>query len=146
MTSADAMINPPINRKAQRPVEKTYRFWVTHNGGPVRLRLKVGQSIDLHSGGPTEEGYRWASHAYYIDREKGVMIGEHSWEARDCDGRMSGGGDNWAYLSELAVRELYAGSLSALERQEAKARRVRYPEWHPLNSWQSDHQAEAAGF
>jgi hypothetical protein len=146
MESASKLSHATINRKEQSPMDKTYRFWITHDGGPVRLSLKVGQSIDLHSGGPTEEGYHRASQVYYIDREKGVLIGEHDWEARDCDGRMSGGQDHWAYLDELAVREPYGLRLSALERQEAEARRVRYPEWQPLDRWQRDHQAEAAGF
>jgi hypothetical protein len=134
------------NSKRNGPMSSTYRIWVKHNGGPVRLSLKVGQSVDLYTSGSTDEGYHWASHVYYIDREKGVLMGEHAWESRDCDGRMSGGRDNWARLDELAIREPYAGDLSTLERQEAEARRVRYPEWLPLESWQSDHQAEAAGF
>jgi hypothetical protein len=132
--------------KESTAMNRTYRIWVKHNGGPVRLSLKVGQSVDLHSGGPTDEGYHRATHVYYIDAEKGVLMGEHTWDSRDCDGRMSGGRDNWARLDELAVREPYAGELSALERQEAEARRVRYPEWQPLDRFQRDYQAEAAGF
>jgi hypothetical protein len=58
-----------INNKENTPMNSTYRFWVRHKGGSVRLSLKVGQCIDLHSGGPTEVGYHWASHVFYIDRE-----------------------------------------------------------------------------
>jgi hypothetical protein len=138
-----------INRKEQGPMDKTYRFWITHNGRSVRLSLKVGQSIDLHSGGPTEEGYHRASHVYYIDREKGVLIGEHWWEGSDCDGRMSGGGDNYAELNALEAKPqpwIYSLEPTPLERQEREGRPVSYPDWQRLDRWQRDYQGEAAGF
>ena len=46
-----------MSRKEQSPMERTYRFWIYHNGTNVRLSLKVGDTVTLTKGGPTDEGW-----------------------------------------------------------------------------------------
>ena len=139
-----------IKSKEDTPIDQTYRFWVRINSQPVRLSLTVDQYLTIHRGGPDDEGYHYAEDVYYIDRERGVLIFETSYESRDCDGRMSGGCEYWAYLDELAVKRPYrhAEDETRLTRMEDVARPVRFVNFRELDAsfYRRDHQAEAAGF
>jgi hypothetical protein len=63
------------------------RFWIWHSDGDVKITLKPGQEIALHSGGPNEEGYSYTVDIYRhaIDR----VISECHTDSRDCDGPLS---------------------------------------------------------
>ena len=138
-----------MNRKEESPMDRTYRFWTRHNGHPVRLSLKVGDEINLVSGGPTDEGWSRNEEHFYIDRERGLLVLDYAFDGCDCDGRMSGGSESYAQLDELAAtpeRWIYCHQPTALQRLDRGDRPVRVPNWRPLDSWQRDFQAEAAGF
>ena len=138
-----------MNRLEQSPMDKTYRFWIYRNGTNVRLSLKVGHTHTLISGGPNEEGYHWEEVRYHICQERGILIREHAYESRDCDGRMSGGGESYAHLDKLAAKPkpwINLQQPTRLEQHELDSRPVHYPNWERLDDWRRDHQAEAAGF
>ena len=138
-----------MNRNEESPMEKTYRFWIYHNGSNVRLSLKVGDTVTLTSGGPTDEGWDWQQDVYYIDQERGILICEHAYDGVDCDGRLSGGSDHYAQLDELAVNLkpwIEMRKPTPLQRHELDTRPVYYPIWQSIDTWRRDHQAEAAGF
>ena len=136
------------NNLRNSTISSTYRFWVRVNGQPVRLSLVPGEYLTIHRGGPDDEGYHYAEDVYYIDRERGVLMFETSWESRDCDGRMSGGCEYWAYLDELGVKRPYSDGETRLEQMESAARPVRWVNFRELDAsfYRRDHQAEAAGF
>jgi hypothetical protein len=108
------------------------RFWVWWNDGWVKLTLMPGQTLAVGYGGPCEEGWsryseQWSHVGDRVERE---------WvsEGRDCDGRLSQYGEDFAWLSELA-------SVGRGEFEEMLA-----PRWHDSQSSQRDEFAELAGY
>jgi len=81
---------------------------------------------------PTEEGYTATWERYEYIPEGGVVRLEWSTSGRDCDGPLSSGGVSVCPVDELtAGRNFYGRAL---------------PKWRPLETWQRDPVAEAAGY
>ena len=113
------------------------RFWVYHPSGSwVKLTLRPGQRVELHSGQRTEEGYSCEAETFEHD---GAGVA-HSWctWGMDCDGRHEDGGERYCPLAHLRSRE------PVLDGPDTVG--VMLPEWAPGESWQRDHSAEAAGY
>jgi len=108
----------------------TARFWVWHNCGWVRLSLRWGQVIELHEGGPTDEGYIYTREKFTRD-EIGVHS-EYHVDARDCDGRFEQFEERFCPYDRLAAVSVDDG--------------INRPDWHKVEAGQRDHAAEAAGY
>ena len=102
------------------------RFWIYCNGGPVKLTLKPGQTLEHCEGGRTEEGYDWTSTTWTHAGDEPCVYREWHREAIDCDGRLSTGGADCCGILELASgNEPYIG-----DDDPAIWHGVRWPNWH----------------
>lgn len=117
----------------RRPVQSTVprvRFWDWINGGPVRLSLALGETLEWGGGAPDEEGY-----SAFAQTWRGIPGGvfcEWSTWGRDCDGPHQSGGEAFCLVSRLG-----AG---------ARGAEGGWPAWQATTEWQRDHYAEAAGY
>jgi hypothetical protein len=110
-------------------MKKQARFWTYHNGN-VRIKLDAGQTVHHSHGGPTDEGYHWEASRYSFD---GVMVTcEWQSESRDCDGRMTRGGETCCHVRNLDKGYQEDG--------------LRFPDWQQVDEHQRDHSAEAMGY
>jgi len=110
------------------------RFWIWENSGWVKITLKPMQKLEYCNGGPGEEGWSYAETTL-------VHQGDHvarywSSETKDCDGRMSGGGEDRCELSRL----------KAVEAGYPEGCGIYRPEWKQESELRFDHSAEAAGY
>ena len=110
-------------------MKKQARFWTYHNGA-VRIKLNAGQTVHHSHGGKTEEGYSWEANRYSFD---GIMVtSEWHSDSRDCDGRMTRGGEAVCHLRNLSAGYAEDG--------------IRFPDWQQIDECQRDYSAEAAGY
>ena len=112
------------------------RFWVWHHDSPVRLCLRLGESITLSEGGRTDEGGYSSSSTYHISC--GRVVCETHTDSTDCDGRMSSHNTVDCSVYELESR--------TGPDDDALACSVRWPAWERVSSGQRDYSAEAAGY
>lgn len=110
------------------------RFWVYVNGGPVKLTLRPGQSLEHVTGGPTEEGWQSSATRWTHDAECGVVAREWAEDGRDCDGRSGSSGEDYAPYAAL------------LTGYHDEADGVTYPVWTETEERCYDLTAEAAGY
>lgn len=112
------------------------RFWVIHQGSPVRVKLRAGQSVSAYEGGRTEEGYCDRGTRWTFDGE--VVWREWYTDARDCDGRVETSGADHCRVDRLGDH------VSGWEEDEREGRT--WPHWDEEVYHQRDHSAEAAGY
>jgi hypothetical protein len=109
--------------------KKQARFWTYHNGA-VRIKLNAGQTLHHSHGGATDEGYSWEANRYSFD---GCMVSlEWHSESRDCDGRMTRGGETVCHVRNLAEGYQEDG--------------IRFPAWEQADEYQRDHSAEVMNY
>ena len=113
-------------------IGRNARFTVYINGADVRITLRPGQMLSHHWGHATDEGYDSGSDTWKHE-------GDHiSWQwgtdGRDCDGRLSHGGESTA-------TELTGNRVENYSEPDSD-----YPVWQSLHSYQHDYRAEAAGY
>jgi len=120
---------------ARRAARNTARFWVLHRDSWVRLALGWGQVVELHRGGPNEEGWSWCVETYQHVGDRVTVETVESW--RDCDGP----GDSF-HLSECLLAELQARVVT----DPCLAAPGGLPLWRPVESTRRDHFAEAMGY
>lgn len=114
------------------------RFWVMVNDGWVKLTLHPEQILTWRSGSPTDEGYSNLTESYQHD---GATV-TATWyrETWDAGGRYTSGGS-----LVCAVRDLHAATVDTpYDPGEFKPPGI--PKWMPMERWQRDHSAEAAGY
>jgi hypothetical protein len=127
------------------------RFWHSHKGSLVRLRLEPGQSIELEDGGPTDEGWSYSSTILELEKARTVdplniasgwiVTLDYRSESRCCDGRMDSEHQSYCPIEELAawnMAEQYPG--------QGYENHPLLPQWHHAESSQRDYAAEAAGY
>lgn len=107
------------------------RFWVCWRDGWVKLTLRPNQTLELHSGGPTDEGYSCTSEVY--THEGDCVRVEYSTWGRDCDGRHE-------WNCECVC------PLDSLQADVVEGSAIRLPVWERERSGQRDYTAEAAGY
>lgn len=115
------------------------RFWIYHNGGPVRITIKAGSPFETCEGGPTDEGYSYFRTTYTLETDadgQPAVIREWEDDGRDCDGRLTRYGTDYALLSELKAGNESEGFDFVLN----------YPLWHKISSRQRDEYAEMMGY
>lgn len=112
--------------------QRQARFWVDYKGSPTRLKLAIGQTVNLSSGGPTDEGYHWRSEQYTFDG-RAVICLDHV-DARDCDGRMTRTIEVSCPFSKLSTgwHDTESGAT--------------FPQWQQQDYRQRDFSAEAMGY
>lgn len=65
---------------------QTIRIWTYWNDGIVRISIPTnGDTVTLHRGGQTDEG--WCSHVEQYWTEDGYLVCEVTDSSSDCDGR-----------------------------------------------------------
>lgn len=116
----------------------TARFWCYFGGRWVRLALRDGQSVTMHDGAPTDEGYSYESETF--TREGDLIVSEYTSEARDCDGRLDRHATYVCPIDRLQARE--ANEYQATDLGAG----ARLPDWQDGHAWQRDYEAEAAGY
>lgn len=117
---------------------KNARFQIWHNGGWVKVTLKPGQTITVHEGGPTDEGY---SHevSTYSHGGDGVYSEYHSF-GRDCDGNHEYHSSSFCPLDDLKARDMYD------ETGADDSVGIFAPLWERSSASQYDQYAELAGY
>lgn len=123
-------------------MRKTLRFWAWINGGPVKLAMQPGESIEWTEGGPCDEGYSYTYErlAYDSDDAPGLLLSETTTNALDCDGRRDTSQTSVTdshHLAEIPDAEGFT---------DHDGRRIMYPQWRERRSSQRDYSAEAAGY
>ena len=105
-------------------------FWDWVDGRVQGIALTPEEDATFYSGGPTDEGYshRWTE--YRLDGDR--VLCRSRYDARDCDGRVTGGDEYFALLSELTADTSHEGPARPL--------------WRRMDSHQRDYSAEAAGY
>jgi hypothetical protein len=127
-------------------VARNARFWITrwsptpegHGDATeltfIKVTLKPGKSIEEHSSGKTEEGWRSESCRWTNDGER--VTREYSSCGSDCDGRLDRHGTDQCPIDELHDIEPY----------HCKDPAIRMPRWQEEESSQRDYAAEAMGY
>lgn len=94
------------------------------------ITLAQGESFEIASGGPCDEGYhrKWTQYTY----DDAVIVCETETDSRDCDGR----------FQSSQVHECSIGDLRAF----LNPNNVPMPRWTERYSGQRDHAAEAMGY
>lgn len=137
--------------------KRNAKFWVWHNSGWVRLKLRPGQEIAVESRGFTDEGFKEEYNTYCYDPHEDCIWSKYTSHERDCDGRHSHYSDCVCLVSEL---ELLPASewwkkpaLTVAEGRYLFADDWEYnypnparPNWEKVSSHQRDYYAEAMGY
>ena len=110
------------------------RFWINRGAdNEIRIKLRPGMIAAWEQGGPNDEGYGIEGESY---RHDGDHVTRQWWsDGRDCDGRMSSGGDDACRLDRLDAH-----------RYEWEGSQHTAPAWVPEDVYQRDYSAEAAGY
>jgi hypothetical protein len=115
------------------------RFWTKFEGQWRGIQLELdGDAVELHGGGPHEEGAEWYAEVYtyeVMDCGTAVVRCEMGSWGRDCDGRHSSEWKGYALVSELEKVTTYA-----------KLGYPPRPYWREEGCRQRDYSAEAAGY
>ena len=102
---------------------ETFTLSVCFTGGTYELVIPREGSAELHTAGPTEEGYHSETHVYRLEDE--YVIREIRTYERDCDGR----------------HEYHAVHRCPMDTVNTES-----AEWEDVITTQRDHTAEAAGY
>jgi len=130
-TSHKALEAVRLSRRSQGETKMlTAKFWIDHNGGTVRLKIRSGQTVSHSYGGRTDEGYSYTGESYSFDGQ--TVTCEWGTDASDCDGRIQHGGEAYCDVAELAAGYAEDG--------------IAFPAWQHGEYSQRDHSAEAAGY
>lgn len=133
----DGCPNDGRRRAHKRP--PAARFWfVSHTSEWVRLTVRAGETVEITSGGPTDEGYSYSADRFTFDGA--AVLHEWKTEARDCDGRMDHYGERVCPVANLAARDVFANC------PYPHNAGVMAPAWEDAEAYQRDYTAEAAGY
>lgn len=120
--------------KAATAAPRNARFWVYERGGWVKLTLRPGQSLQIYTGGPCDEGSHFESVTWGHEGNR-VTCEYHTW-GRDCDGRHE-------YHSFRACK---LGQLKGMDHTDPESgERLALPMWERAEEGQRDYTAEAMG-
>ena len=125
------------------------RFWAYVNGGPVKITLRPGQSLEHCEGGATDEGFHVEHVKWEYPDDEPIVYRIWCSDGRDCDGRLTHSGEdvcpverlmkgNYPYvtdgeLGDPMIRNTYDG--------------VRWPDWQEhKDRGVYDEYAVAAGY
>jgi hypothetical protein len=126
----------PITTSPRNP--RAARFWVYWNGCHVRLSLKPGESVEMYSGGETEEG--WSSEWMRLTFEDGAILREWNDSGRDCDGHHSRNGTDHAAVERIASDQPWQPSYAP------DGSPILIPVWSDEEVTVYDAYAQAAGY
>ena len=122
-----------------------FRHYSSEVGEYETLVIELGSEHSAEGGGPDEEGYNyWGHTTRHRPAEYDLPARlEHEWssDSRDCDGRMTTGGEMWVRL-RLVHTEQEQGVRIWMPECDAEG----IPVWHHERSEQRDYTAEAAGY
>ncbi len=118
---------------ADQEDQRNARFWVYINGGPVRLTLKPGQSLEWDRWSRTDEGWSYEYECWLFSGDKVYRVSDDDGE--DCDGRLS-----HSYKTVVDLKDLASGS------PDGTVAGVFYPLWSRVKASQRDYSAEAMGY
>lgn len=111
------------------------RFWTYERGGWVKLTLRPGQSLQLYTGGPCDEGCHFESVKWTHEGDR-VTCEYHTW-GKDCDGRHE-------YHS---LRACKIGELKGMDHTDPESgQRLALPMWERADESQRDCSAKAMGY
>lgn len=113
---------------------KNARFWEYHNGSPVKLTLKPGQTLSHWQGGATEEGWHSEATSWHLSSDGELLRREFTSDGADCDGRLTQGQDSLALSDPADFVPLYYSP------------ELLRPDWRDAGGWQRDQYAEAMGY
>lgn len=121
------------------------RFWIYHNESWVKITLRPGQVLQLHGGGPDDEGYSYWGDTYEFDGN--VVTIEHDANSRDCDGRLDTHEEWHVAAADLPI----PGDRDVLVPVDEHYPGYGYKPLHPVpwvrgNAFQRDYEAERAGY
>ena len=112
---------------------KNVRFWhMTPSTNWVKLTLRPGKEIKLHSSRFNGEGTSWECDIYRLEDDK--VINDWAHGGNDCDGRHKSGGTLFCAIDKLQSREHW----------EEKG--LMLPQWEKLEQWERDEFAENANY
>lgn len=121
--------------KAATAAPRNARFWVYERGGWVKLTLRPGQSLEIYTGGPCDEGSHFES-VRWVHEGSRVVCEYQTWGS-DCDGRRE-------YHS---VRACKLGELKGMDHTDPESgERLALPTWERAEEGQRDYSAEEAGY
>ena len=141
--------------------EPNVRFWVYANDGPVKLTLKPGQRLEHFTNESTDEGWHSESTTWHYPDDEAAVYREWCSDGRDCDGRLTTGGEVRCHLAQrLSSYPTKGGLVFQLRRQLASGnnpytegdnpetwRGVIWPAWQESrNDGVYDEFAQAAGY
>ena len=119
------------------------RFWAHVNGGPVRITLKPGQRLEHFTSETTDEGWNSESTSWHYPSDEAVIYREWCSDGRDCDGRLTTGGEVRCHLGHLASGNEPYNADGDPETWEG----VIWPAWQESrNDGVYDEFAQAAGY
>lgn len=121
----------------KRTQPKTLRFWAFVNGGPVRIKIKPGQTLEWTRLEITDEGFVRSGEIWESVTGRVTVFAWH--EGRDCDGRVSGSTESYCHVDQLA--DGYKSPDESFNGQS-----ISYPAWQHVETEQRDYAAEAAGY
>ena len=109
-------------------------FLIYWQGSIKPIVLRPGESCELSHWAPHDEG--WSSEGVTFTHEGDVIRREWGTDGRDCDGRMTRGGEDICPLDQLQAREAYGFDLP-----------FRLPEWQEESTAPVyDEYAQAMGY
>lgn len=116
--------------------KRNFRFSVHVNGGPVKITLRPGQSLEHGTFAYTDEGYTKESYRWSLAKDGSELLREWYQDGRDCDGRLSRSGEDCLDPSapEFCNVEIVYGV------------QFSYPRFNPISEGQRDYSAEAMGY
>ncbi|MBE7465999.1 MAG: hypothetical protein HS116_21190 [Planctomycetes bacterium] len=115
------------------------RFWITYRGTSlVKLTMRPGDTIELHEGGATEEGYSHQYSKYEYPKDEAVIYAEFEQSARDCDGRLDTHSESCCQVAEL--KNGFASE------NDWPGPGIAFPDWRSARAYQRDYEAEKAGY
>lgn len=119
----------------------TARFWTFINGGPVKISLPIGETLQWSKCQRTDEG--WGSEAYRWSFEFNEVLEEFTSDGVDCDGRLSRHCDRTCPLDRLKRR---IPRKTQDEEYNQNVNGLRFPAWEGKSHGQRDYAAEAMGY
>jgi hypothetical protein len=113
------------------------RFWYWINGSPVKITIKLGETITIETGGSHEEG--WSREVITFHVWNGCVLQDVYTDGQDCDGRISTSASLRCPFDQLQA-------VPGCEDAEKILGPSLWPKWQRVKSGQRDYSAEAAGY
>lgn len=112
---------------------RNVRFWhMTPRANWVRLTVRPGEPLEIHSRWHNGEGISWECEKFQISH--GEVINHWGRGGRDCDGRSGAYGISACKIENLSARESWDKP------------GLMIPQWEEKESGEYDEYAERAGF